>query len=78
MRGLHIVIINPKTGKIHGTYVFDTYLSSKHLDNFIKGNNVPYGFIVVAACQDDFSKNMSIDGIMWFKDNLGSAEIEKI
>ena len=34
-RGLHIVIINPHTGKVSRAKVFDTYKSAERFDEFI-------------------------------------------
>ena len=34
-RGLHIVIINPFTGIVESAQVFDTYKTSKRLNEFI-------------------------------------------
>ena len=34
-RGLHMVIINPFTGKVEFTQVFDTYKSSTEINEFI-------------------------------------------
>ena len=60
-RGLHIVIINPKTGYVEIAKVFDTYKSSKAFEEFITNKYivVPEGYIVVAACADDCTKNLS-------------------
>ena len=53
-RGLYIVIINPQTGFVEFTKVFDTYKSSAEFEQFIQ-LNIPKGHIVVAACKDECS-----------------------
>ena len=57
-RGLHIVIINPKTGIVENAKVFDTYKSSDEFDDFIS-SGIPYGYIIVAACKDECSRRLS-------------------
>ena len=57
-RGLHIVIINPFNGQIESAKVFDTYESSAALNKFIL-EDVPQSYIVVAACKDECSTNLS-------------------
>ena len=37
-RGLHLVVINPESGQIEISRVFDTYKSSSELENFISEN----------------------------------------
>ena len=53
-RGLHIVILNQKTGLVKLAKIFDTYKSSKELDFFIEfgrdGVAISNGDIVAAAC----------------------------
>lgn len=73
-RGLHIAVINPKDFKVAMAKVFDTYKSSDELDNFIKSNDIPKGYIVAAACKDDCTTNLSKRGISWFE-TLGSKEL---
>ena len=63
-RGLHTVILDPKTGKIEISQVFDTYekTGSKHFDNFIQNFNKISkngGKIVIIACKDECTKNLS-------------------
>ena len=72
-RGLHIVIINSKDGKVEMTKIFDTYDSSKEFEKFIT-QNLPAHSIVIAACQDECSKNLSDDVKRWFTD-MGSSEV---
>ena len=75
-RGLHIVILDPKSGHIKNAGIFDTYKSSESLNEFIfKG--VPQGDIVVAACKDECTRAMSSTGKYWFSD-MGSKEIWKL
>lgn len=64
-RGLHIVIINPKNGKIELASVFDTYESSDVLDGFI-GKAKMDGFIIVAACKDECVRHLSFAVKKWF------------
>ena len=51
-RGLHIVIVNPLTGKVVLAKVFDTYISSEEFERFAK-DKIDFGFIVIAACKDE-------------------------
>ena len=64
-RGLHIAIINPITGTIEVSRIFDTFHSSSEIDKFIKAG-VPDNYIVVAACKDDCVTNMSETVRKWF------------
>lgn len=57
-RGMHIVIINEKTGKVETARVFDTHESSDEFDDFIV-KDLPRGRIVVAACKDDCNTELS-------------------
>ena len=72
-RGLHLAVINPKTGKVETAKVFDTYKSSAELDKFIT-EEIPEGHIVAAACQDECHTNLSQSAKLWFED-MGSKEI---
>ena len=73
---MHIVVINPTNGEVCWAIVFDTYKSSDDLNEFIlKG--LPAGYIVVAACKDECSTNMSVHARILFTD-MGSQEIWKI
>ena len=58
-RGLHLVVINEKSGHIEFTRCFDTFESTHEFDSFITSGGVPHGKIVAAACKDDCEKNMS-------------------
>lgn len=75
LRGMHIVIVNPKTGIVLSARCFDTYSSSETLEGFI--NQVPKGLIVIAACKDDCAKSLSKKVKNWFGD-MGSKDIWKI
>ena len=70
-RGLHIVLINPLSGKVELSKVFDTYSSPGGFEYFIQGNVIPLSYIVVAACQDDCSARLSPDSKSFFQ-QLGS------
>ena len=69
---MHIVIINPKSGKVKLAKVFDTYKTSELFDEFITG--IPQGYIVVAACKDDCWTSLTRAGQAWFL-AMGSREI---
>ena len=75
-RGVHIVIINPSSGKVQYAVVFDTYEGSEEFDDFVS-NRIPTGYIVIAACKDDCMTKLSPKGKQFFID-LGSQEIEKL
>ena len=54
------MVINPTNGNVEQVRVFDTYKSSHQLQYFIsKPENIPESYIIVAACQDDITKNLS-------------------
>ena len=76
-RGLHVIIMDSADGSISLCLVFDTYKSSDEFEDWISKNNVNEGMIVIAACKDDCTTNMSLKVIKWFKD-MGSQEITKI
>ena len=56
--------------------MFDTYKTSIRLDHFI-AQDIPAGFIVVAACKDDCATRLSERAKGWFAD-MGSKEIWKL
>ena len=58
-RGLHLAIIDPKSGKPQHARVFDTYESSAGIDEFLNTTEIPDGHIVAAACKDDFEGQLS-------------------
>ena len=78
-RGLHIVVINPKTAKIEFAKVFDTFKGSTEFDSFIANDQgkIKPGSIIAAACKDDCARNLSDYGKAWFV-NMGSMEILKL
>ena len=75
-RGLHIVVINSKTGKIETAQVFDTHETSDDFDKFIE-TGLPKGHIVAAACQDTCTAYLSLTGRLFFA-NMGSMDIWKL
>ena len=77
-RGLQLAVINPITHKIETAEVFDTYKSSKDLDDFILNSRISKGRIVVAVCKDDCVTELSRSAKQWFSENLGSREIWKL
>lgn len=66
-RGLHVVLVNPENGKVEWTKVFDTYEKPEGFDYFCANVHIPHGFIVVAACKDECTSNLSAFGRSWFK-----------
>ena len=72
-RGLHVVVLNPANNEIewHGT--FDTYYCGDLLDDFI-WNELPDGYIVVAACKDEMTESISPVARKWFA-RMGSRLI---
>lgn len=75
MRGLHVVTIDPKTGELWTGNCFDTYLTSSHMEKAIE--KIPKGYIVVAACKDECSRNLSMSAKLFFA-YMGSEEIWNI
>ena len=75
-RGLHIVVVNPKTGKIEVSRVFDTHKSSSEFEEFIS-TRVPTDHIVIAACKGECVKGLSDKAKEWFY-NMGSQEIFRL
>lgn len=60
-KGLHIVLLNGKTGKMETIECFDTSdkkMECEELDAFIE-SEIPNGFIVIAACKDDCVSGLS-------------------
>ena len=74
---MHIVIIHPASGKIQTARVFDTYKTSKELDEFLL-NDITPGDIIVAACKDDCVTKLSELSNNWFTKELGSKLISKL
>ena len=73
-RGMHVCILNGKTGNVMWSEIFDTYHSSDAFEYFCSCELVEEGQIVIAACRDDAAKNLSNSVRQWFKD-MGSKEI---
>ena len=76
-RGLHVVLINPQNGKVEFAQVFDTSESSHPFNAFLAHHEIPEGYIVVAACQDDCRKKMSHKCKRWFK-AMGATAVTKL
>ena len=72
-RGLHIAIIDPENGKVISKKVFDTYITSKRFEAFLK-LGIPPGSIVVAAGQDECAEQLSTYVKQWFAD-MGSKDV---
>ena len=53
---------------------FDTYESCAKFDEFTKTQFRHQGYIVVAACKDDMTSHLSLEGKQWFAD-MGSTEV---
>ena len=68
-----MVIINPHTGKVNHAQVYDTYEEKEEFDKF-RRKIIPEGYIIVAACKDDCSSQLSEHAVEWFE-RLGSQEI---
>ena len=67
-RGLHIVLIDPNTGKVAIAQIFDTYdKDSQQLDRFICNDRIPSNYIIAAACKDECTKTLSEEAILWFE-----------
>ena len=58
-RGLHVVVINPFRYKIVSAIIFDTYKSSARFHSFLLSPHNKAGYIIIAACKDDCSKELS-------------------
>ena len=75
-RGLHIVVLNPRSCLVEWAQAYDTYQSSEELDKFIDAG-LPIGHIVIAACKDECRKHLSKQAQLWFA-TMGSSEIWKL
>ena len=73
LRGLHIVLINPVSGKVEFAQCFDTYHAHVNFDNFCDRKLEP-GTIFAAACKDDMALHISKKGRDFFEE-LGSEAI---
>ena len=67
-------MFNPENGKLDTARAFDTHESSKGFEEFISKCEIPDGYMVVAACQDDCATKLSFKSKDWFR-QLGSSEI---
>ena len=70
---MHIVTINPDSGKVETAQVFETHYGVKGFDSFIE-NDAVEGSIVVAACKDECNSVLSEKSKNWFT-AMGSKEI---
>jgi hypothetical protein len=64
LRGYNVVAVDPRSGKVEGRDVFDTFLAraeSARLANFIA--RVPTGWIVAAAIRDDGVAQLGDDAV---------------
>ena len=75
-RGLHLAVINPENGFVEIAAVYDTSESSLAFDNFID-SDIPEGYIVAAACNDDFTAEISEGGLGWFE-SMGSRVAREV
>ena len=75
-RGLHMVVLNPKDGKVLHANVFDTYKGSGCLKSFM-WNYLADGDIIIVACMDECVTGMTDMIKDWFKD-MGSKEISNL
>ena len=69
-----MVIVDPRNGNIEYAKVFDTYKSSTLFEEFIASLDIPTGFIILAACKDECTSNLSDTAKRWFAD-MGSNHI---
>lgn len=74
---MHLVIIDPKTGKVVSAQIYDTYATSQQLDQFITSEYIPPGHVIAAACSDDMAHNLSDLAKHWFE-MMGSREIRRL
>lgn len=73
---MNIVVFNPSTSDIVAAQAFDTYRTSEEFDRFIS-DPIPMGYVVVAACNDECTGQLSEKGKLWFEE-LGSTEIRNL
>lgn len=79
LRGLHMVVVSPSTGKVELAQVFDTYASSEKLDQLIDDAEILRdGSIVIVACSDDCATSLSPKAQTWFSTSLGSKELQHL
>ena len=67
------MVMNTRNGKVETSQVFDTYKSSEKFEAFID-KKIPAGFMVIAACKDDCTTNLSTKAKDWFAD-MGASGI---
>ena len=62
-RGLNLVVIDPKSGNVEGSWSFDTYGNSNAAkDMYHKIRGVANGKLVVIAGQDEYTNRLASDG----------------
>ena len=71
------MVVNSLNGAVEVARVFDTYKESEEFDGFIRGHIIPEGHIVVAACMDECTMQLSDKAIEWFA-KMGSNEIKDL
>ena len=76
-RGLHIAIVDPRTGKPTFAKVFDTYQTCYEFDKFIARDDIPDDNIIIAACKDECVTCLSEAAKLWFE-RMGSLEIRNL
>ena len=52
-------MISPRNEKIILNKVFDTYKSSEELDSFISSSANQLSYIIIVACMDECTQNLS-------------------
>ena len=65
MNGLKVAVINPKTGKIDFSEIFDTSKTSDLLEELIF-SNIPKGHIISAVSKGDCISELSTRSRKWF------------
>ena len=69
------MVFNPYEGVVVLAQVFDTYYESELLENFIteieENNQIPAGFILIVACEDECTTSLSLESSRWLR-KLGS------
>ena len=57
--------------------VFDTFESDHLFEEWVSNHIIMEDYIIIAACKDDCTKNLTWNSRKWFSD-LGSRQVEKI